>query len=353
MKFAYGLLFALCAFETSAFVSQGPKSLAFKTEQDMTSALGSSYMGRNGRDYGRDRRIRPSMEPRYSTRQANVDTRTPTNTDFPGQQANAGGLSRNMDAMRRARDIWNTDAPITVQGGALRTWSFTDPSVERVQVLMSTEGRPLHANVDLWQGPDNTPQKMAVYVEDGSLRQFNCLIDTPGGQNAVAIRNTAQLEFPLEAACVSDGMGGSSARMPTDRSAEVKVQGGAIRTYSFSPFVTSVQVVLRTDGRPLNARVELLQGPNNNKQVVELYTEDGMERPFVTVLETPGNGNVVRIINTAPVEFPLTATVEPYEVMSGSTRNGRNVMTRDVEGRGLDSASGPGMGMSTNNAMIY
>jgi hypothetical protein len=326
----YGILFALSAFQASAFVSP-----AGKTSSPQPTALKDSlsYLGR--------------MAGNTNTYQSQAPVSGPA--AGVGSTTTAGG-------MRRSKEIWDTDAPITVQGGSLRTWSFTDPSVERVQVLMNTEGRPLHANVDLWQGPDNTPQKMAVYVEDGSLRQFNAIIETPGGQNAVAIRNTAQLEFPLAAAVVSDGRDGASAVMMTDRSSEVKVQGGAVRTYSFSPFVSSVQVLLKTDGRPLNARVELLQGPNNNKQVVELYTEDGMERPFVTVLETPGNGNVVRIINTAPVEFPLIATVEPYEVLSGmGGRNGqRDLISRDVEGRGLNSAQGRSMAAVSNSAsMIY
>merc|ERR1712021_183463 len=77
------------------------------------------------------------------------------------------------------------------------------------------------------------------------------------------------------------------------------IQGGALRTYPFDPSVDSV---------------ELLQGPNNNKQIIELYTEDGNDRPFFCVLETPGSGNVMRVVNTAPVEFPMTASVVPHSI---------------------------------------
>jgi len=45
---------------------------------------------------------------------------------------------------------------------------------------------------------------------------------------------------------------------------------------------------------------------------MEVYTEDGLERPFHMILDTPGVGNVIRIVNSATVEFPLTAALEPY-----------------------------------------
>jgi hypothetical protein len=225
--------------------------------------------------------------------------------------------SRTQPAMRgssnaKVRESYDTAPKVTVQGGSLRTWSLTDPFVESVEVMLKTEGRPLNANVELWQGPDNTPQKMGVYIEDGSLRPFNCIIKTPRAQNAIAVRNTGNLEFPLAASVEADVDGAYDEELAL---ATGKIlQGGAVATTPFNPSVASVQIVLKTDGRPLNARIELLQGPNNNKQILEVYTEDGMERPFIAIIKTPGAGNVVRIVNTATMEFPITSSVEPYEI---------------------------------------
>ena len=152
---------------------------------------------------------------------------------------------------------------------------------------------------------------MRVYVENGQLRPFSAVVETPRGPNTVAIRNIGQIEFPIAANVVADVVDMPSADCVQS---STTIQGGALRTYPFDPSVDSVQVLLKTDGRPLNARIELLQGPNNNKQVIELYTEDGLDRPFFCILETPGSGNVVRIVNTAPVEFPMTASVVPHTI---------------------------------------
>jgi hypothetical protein len=156
------------------------------------------------------------------------------------------------------------DSAILVQGGSLRTWSYQSPYVDQVQVEISTEGRPLDADIELWHGPDNTPCKMRVYIENGDLRQFSTVIETPRGPNTVAIRNVGQMEFPFATRVVANKVDNPSAAC---LAASHTVQGGALRTYPFETAVDSVQILLQTDGRPLNARIELLQGPNNNKQV--------------------------------------------------------------------------------------
>jgi hypothetical protein len=233
--------------------------------------------------------------------------------------------------MNVSKDIWETASPMILQGGALRTWSEPTGSVERVQVSLKTEGRALNANVELWHGANNTPLKITIYSDDGGLLPFNAVIETPAGPNTIAIRNTGQIEFPL-AACVGTDVEDVAKRL-SDMGTRKTIQGGAIHTYPFDRSVTSVQVLLTTNGRPLNATIELLQGPNNDKQVINISTEDGMVCPFFAVIETPGTDNVVRVVNTATADSPMTACVQPYLVESGSDEYAR---------RGWDQHGGTG-----------
>merc|ERR1719276_723902 len=101
---------------------------------------------------------------------------------------------------------------------------------------------------------------MSVYLEDGGLRPFRAVLEAPGSSNAVAIRNTGQMEFPLTAGLEVDmtGPDNSPASALLASSECGTVQGGAVYTTPFPPSVQSVQVTLRSDGRPMNARVELL-----------------------------------------------------------------------------------------------
>ncbi len=175
-------------------------------------------------------------------------------------------------------------------------------------------------SVELWQGPDNVPQKVAVYCEDGRARPFRCFMATPYVGNSISIRNTNTLEYPLQAILEGGkvGMDDPETQEKMQRLQETKpkiCQGGAVLTERFEPEVQSVQVFLQSEGRPLQCRIELIQGPNNVKQVMEVYTEEGSVRPFYTIIETPGYGTgVVRIINSSTLEFPFTATVQPWDI---------------------------------------
>jgi hypothetical protein len=337
MKTSSNLL-ALCVFlsnvgETIAFFNQAPNkavtcAFATRATDDYLRSLTGERAKALKIANSNVQDMAASMEKAASMERGNA---------FPGTNNRSVERSftptKSSDSSKSiAKNIWETSPPIILQGGSLRTWSETTGSVERVQVSMMTEGRPLNANVELWHGPDNTPLKMQIYSEDGGLRPFNAVIETPTGQNTIAIRNTGQMEFPL-AACVGTDVEDVAQRL-ADMGSLKTIQGGAIHTYPFDHSIASVQILLMTGGRPLNARIELLQGPNNDKQVIDIYTEDGMLRPFFAVIDTPGTGNVVRIVNTATVEFPMTCSVLPYTVEDSIPRNS------EAGGRGWDNGGG-------------
>lgn len=196
---------------------------------------------------------------------------------------------------------------VLLHGGSLRTWSLT-PAVEQAHLVLRTTGGPLDVNVDLWSSPNHRPCKMRVFSDNGMLHPFNAAVETPRGANDIAVHNIGKTKSPVAARVTPSNIDIFSI---ASASASTVIHGGGLRSYAFEGLVDSVNVLLRTDGCPLNARIEVLQGADNTKQVVELYTEDGLDRPFSCVLPTPGSGHVARIVNTAPAEFTLIAHVFP------------------------------------------
>jgi hypothetical protein len=210
-----------------------------------------------------------------------------------------------------ASKFWTMDTPETlVQGGALRTWEFPQTDFETIYLDLCSdgppEGNPLKATVELKSGQDNTPHKVDVYTGKGRLRPFKLMIKTPGSDtNSVFVRNIHSVEYDFTAK-VSLEMQDALTYQNTQSSI---VQGDSVRSFHVPEHINFVKCILSTNGRPMYAMVELVQTPNAPKYTLDIYSEDGSTRQFCTVMETPGAGNIVRIVNKATQEFPLTATV--------------------------------------------
>mmetsp|Transcript_101312 Transcript_101312/g.291882 ORF Transcript_101312/g.291882 Transcript_101312/m.291882 type:complete len:404 (-) Transcript_101312:142-1353(-) len=235
-----------------------------------------------------------------------------------------------------------------IQGGSRGTWvSDASYNHDEVQVTMATDGRPLRADVEVYQGPDNTPQRMRVFSEDGRLRPFTTMIATPqgaaktaslfwnnqfrsptfstGGSHSISIRNTGPIEFPIIAGV--EGKGATSieerASSMTDYSGrsmgtflnrKEEIHGGHLRTYPFDPSVASVEVRIVSQGLPIMAMVELWQGPGDVKTVAQVYCDDGQTKPFSAIIETPGAGNTIAIRNMGPTAYPIEAILQVHTV---------------------------------------
>ena len=175
----------------------------------------------------------------------------------------------------------------------------------------------LEADVEIWNGPNDTPCKIRIFSEDGRAYPFRGSIETPHSPSTVAIRNIGEaMMVPVEARVDANDVDGPSPDCLASPAA-VAIPRGDIKAYTFDASVEGVQCLLGTEGWPLNGRIELLQGDDEDvRQVIELYTENGRERPFFCVIEMPGTGNVVRVINTATIESNvMIASIVPHSIL--------------------------------------
>jgi len=207
-------------------------------------------------------------------------------------------------------DSISPDGSLTqiVQGKTRKTWKFNDLTKDRVQVGITSGGRPVHADIQLWLGPDWTPFKMKAYSEDGKNRPIQTLVGTRNKAAMIEVRNQGEYEFPINAASnyAKSGMEKVPIEMPENINGET-IQGGALKNFVIDPGAEQIVVLLNTDGKQLNARIELLNAPNNPKQTFECFTNNGELNCLCVCFNTIDPGNTVRIVNLAPVEFPCYA----------------------------------------------
>jgi hypothetical protein len=76
-----------------------------------------------------------------------------------------------------------------------------------VQVTITSDGLPVNAKVELWGTSSHVKQLAEVYNDNGQTRPFAAIIDVPGGENTIAVRNTGPLEYPIKVVVEPVGMG--------------------------------------------------------------------------------------------------------------------------------------------------
>merc|ERR1712083_182832 len=90
----------------------------------------------------------------------------------------------------------------------------------------------------------------------------------------------------------------------------VRIQGNTLKTWDIGDESTErVQLSLKSQGRPVDANIELWHTPSYIPTKFRVYTEDGLLRPVHAIIETPKHPKTVAIYNVASTDFPLDASV--------------------------------------------
>ena len=91
----------------------------------------------------------------------------------------------------------------------------------------------------------------------------------------------------------------------------VRIEGDTLKTWDLAETSTErVQLSLcSTNGRPLEASVELWHTPAYVPTKFTVYCEDGVGTPFQTIIETPKHPKTLSVHNDRTHNFPLEASV--------------------------------------------
>lgn len=96
----------------------------------------------------------------------------------------------------------------------------------------------------------------------------------------------------------------------------VKIEGGkSLRTYKMPQGCDRCQIMLKTNGRPMKALIELWCGPIRRTHMTDIDLQDGAKTPFKELIKFKNTDSagpmVLRIGTKESFEFPVMAGVRP------------------------------------------
>eukprot|EP00586_Coscinodiscus_wailesii_P023500 CAMPEP_0172519986 /NCGR_PEP_ID=MMETSP1066-20121228/291736_1 /TAXON_ID=671091 /ORGANISM="Coscinodiscus wailesii, Strain CCMP2513" /LENGTH=419 /DNA_ID=CAMNT_0013302665 /DNA_START=64 /DNA_END=1322 /DNA_ORIENTATION=- len=159
-------------------------------------------------------------------------------------------------------------------GGTVRTYPLP-PWADRCQYFIKSNGRPIKAEVNLWDGG----------VAEGLTPKT---YDSPNRE--LASEDTYEM-FPFE---------------PIYEKIE---GGGTVRTYPLPPWADRCQYFIKSNGRPIKAEVNLWLGPIRKTHTNEITVEDGQLTPYSATLKFKKDSQVLKISTKESAELPIWAGV--------------------------------------------
>ncbi len=172
-----------------------------------------------------------------------------------------------------------------------------------------------HSFFHLLSPPDWTPVTINAHSEDGRSYPIQTLVGTRNKAANLEVKNTGPYTMPIKAAVsyAVDPLASARERVAAEVDGRY-MEGGSVYHHSFAPEIDQLQVLLSTEGKQLNAKIELLNGPNNVKQEFEIFTNNGLLNSLFIVFDTPGDGNAIRVKNLAPMEYPCMVYTQASKV---------------------------------------
>jgi hypothetical protein len=229
-------------------------------------------------------------------------------------------------------DLWDPSkkADTRIEGGkTLKTYKMP-PHADRVQYILTSNGRPVKAHVELWIGPIRSTHEVNLDSMNGKAYPIRGTLKFKKLSPVLKISCPSEYEFPLlcgvfvpseeeskkiEQFCEKDMFYNAPMKQTVQGGSTIDGKGGAIRTFHIDPTWEKTQIMVWSGDvgkKSFKTDIEVLQGPNNQKQRFYLRC-GGSTQPYHCVIDTPGANWILRCNSKKFVEDgKFEIAVAPY-----------------------------------------